>query len=293
MSRRCLKLTLWRSSTRSSEVELELEERKDQDKIKLKDNWFEREKGEYVSRNAHWLTTALTSVSCSPKRKCGSPRRVVCDAQGLRADRTETKQVWVRFGGRSRPVDIPRNQEGEFEGTARETTGIQADAEYNLVESGRSIGWKEAERLEDRMVVEGMCRMNGGGQKKNKINQQWKRNTVISEERTSDEWTGSEEENKTEDWEKVIEDGLKEWSRESTQPGGRMHEFVSQAAQVDRKMREEMLEKFGRMICSPPELDADTAVWKMWIRVEEKVLELEKERMRRLFKEKQKEGFFN
>ena len=47
------------------------------------------------------------------------------------------------------------------------------------------------------------------------------------------------------------------------------------------------------MICRPPELDAETAVWKVWTRVEEKVVELEKERMRRHFKEKQKEGFFN
>ena len=51
MSRRCLKLTLWRSSPRSLEVELGLEERKDQSKIKLKDDWFDREKGKYVSRN--------------------------------------------------------------------------------------------------------------------------------------------------------------------------------------------------------------------------------------------------
>ena len=90
----------------------------------------------------------------------------MCNAQGLRADRTETKQVWVRFGGRSRPVDIRRDQEGEFEGTAREMMGIQADVEFYLVADGRSIGWKEAERLEDRMVVEVLCRMNGGGQKK-------------------------------------------------------------------------------------------------------------------------------
>ena len=78
----------------------------------------------------------------------------MCDAQGLRADRIETKQVWVRFGGRSRPVDIRRDQEGEFEATAREMMGIQADVEFYLVADGRSIGWKEAERLEDRMVVE-------------------------------------------------------------------------------------------------------------------------------------------
>ena len=116
---------------------------------------------------------------------------------------------------------------------------------------------------------------------------------MISEERTSGEWTGSEEENKTEDWEKVIEDGLKEWRRESAQPGGRMHEFVSQAAQVDGEISEEMLEKFGRMICSPPGLDAETAVWKVWTRVQEKVVKFQMERMRSLFKEKQKEGFFN
>ena len=53
------------------------------------------------------------------------------------------KQVWVRFGGKSRPVDIWRDQEGEFEGTARGMMGIQADEEVYLVADGRSMGWKE------------------------------------------------------------------------------------------------------------------------------------------------------
>ena len=76
-------------------------------------------------------------------------------------------------------------------------------------EDRRENSWRVRRRKVGRLK-EVVCRMNGGGQKKNKINQQCERNTVISEERTSDEWTGSEEENKTEDWEKVIEDGLKE-----------------------------------------------------------------------------------
>ena len=69
MSRRCLKLTLWRSSTRSSAVELELEERKDQDMIKLKDNWFEREKGEYVSRNAEMIDDCAHKCQLFPETK--------------------------------------------------------------------------------------------------------------------------------------------------------------------------------------------------------------------------------
>ena len=70
-----------------------------------------------------------------------------------------------------------------------------------------------------------------------------------------------------------------------------MHEFVSQAAQLDREMREEMLEKFARRIRDVPGVDAEIAVEKVWTRVEEKVEELEKDR--KLFKEKQKEGFFD
>ena len=70
-----------------------------------------------------------------------------------------------------------------------------------------------------------------------------------------------------------------------------MHEFVSQAALVDREMREEMVEKFGRRIRDVPGVDAEIAVEKVWTRVEEKVEVLEKDR--KLFKEKQKEGFFD
>ena len=39
-----------------------------------------------------------------------------------------------------------------------------------------------------------------------------------------------------------------------------MHEFVSQAAQVDREIREETLEKFGRRIRDVPGLGAEKAV---------------------------------
>ena len=54
-----------------------------------------------------------------------------------------------------------------------------------------------------------------------------------------------------------------------------MHEFVSQVAQVDREMREEMLEKFGRRIRAVLGLDAEIAVEKVCTTVEEKVEELE------------------
>ena len=73
---------------------------------------------------------------------------------------------------------------GEFEGTARETMGIQADVEVYLVADGRSIGWKEAERLGDGKMVEVVCRMNCGGRKKNKRNRQGEKNLWNLEEGT-------------------------------------------------------------------------------------------------------------
>ena len=48
-----------------------------------------------------------------------------------------------------------------------------------------------------------------------------------------------------------------------------------------------------RRIRDVPGLDAEIAVGKVWRRVEEKVEELENEIIKQLFKEKQKEGFFN
>ena len=89
--------------------------------------------------------------------------------------------MWVRFGWRSRLVDTWRGQEEELEGTAKGVMAIQVDVEVYLVADGRSIGWKEAEGL--------------GGEKI-----PWN-----SGKGTSDEWTGSEEERKTEDQEKAIE----------------------------------------------------------------------------------------
>ena len=58
--------------------------------------------------------------------------------------RTQMKQAWVRFGGRSRPVHSRRDRDGKFEGTARGIMEVQADVEIHLVADGRSIGLKEA-----------------------------------------------------------------------------------------------------------------------------------------------------
>ena len=43
------------------------------------------------------------------------------------------------------------------------------------------MGWKEAEGLGDGEVVEVVCRMSGGGRKKNKRNQQGEKNLSNSE----------------------------------------------------------------------------------------------------------------
>ena len=75
-----------------------------------------------------------------------------------------------------------------------------------------------------------------GGRRKNKRNQQGVKNTVSSLGGTSDEWTGSEEEKKTDDWENAIERAMNKWRRESARPGGRMHESVSQPSQVGREI---------------------------------------------------------
>ena len=55
-----------------------------------------------------------------------------------------------------------------------------------------------------------MCPMNGGGRKKQEKSTGM-RNPWHSEEGTSDEGSGSEEDKKTEEWEKAVERALEEW----------------------------------------------------------------------------------
>ena len=56
--------------------------------------------------------------------------------------------------------------------------GIQAGVQAYLVADGRSIGWKEAEGLEDGKVVDVVSGTNGGGRKKKKKrNQQLEKNS--------------------------------------------------------------------------------------------------------------------
>ena len=50
-------------------MELEVEERKDQGKIKLKDDWFEREKGEYVSGNVEMTDDCAHTCQLFPETK--------------------------------------------------------------------------------------------------------------------------------------------------------------------------------------------------------------------------------
>ena len=76
------------------------------------------------------------------------------DAQKFGADRAKAnldETGWVTIGGRSRPVDIWRYQEGEFEGMARGMMGIQENVEslprggwkVHRLERGRRVGrWK-------------------------------------------------------------------------------------------------------------------------------------------------------
>ena len=93
------------------------------------------------------------------------------------------------------------------------------------------MNWLDAEPLEDGKTVEIVVSMNGGGRKKDTKEETKGRNPWNSGS-SSEEWTTSEGEKTTEEWERGVEATLKEWAENSTQQGGKLHEFINQAAQA-------------------------------------------------------------
>ena len=76
------------------------------------------------------------------------------------------KQVWFRFEGKTRLVDI-WGRDLEIEKEAREKMRLGKDLDIYMTSEGRMIGWKDLEEIRDGEMIEVGLRMKGGG-KKNK-----------------------------------------------------------------------------------------------------------------------------
>ena len=103
------------------------------------------------------------------------------------------KQIWFRFEGKTRAIDIWR-QDSEIEEEIREKMRIEKRWDIYMTNEGKVVGWRDLEEVRDGGMVEIGLRMRGGGKKKKE------RGVEINGGMSGGESTGSEEtENSTED----------------------------------------------------------------------------------------------
>ena len=152
-----------------------------------------------------------------------------------RIQQAATKQVWFRFEGKTRLIDI-WGRDLEIEEEVREKMKIEKDLDIYMTSEGKMISWKDLEEIRDGRMVEVGLRMRSGGKKKGtKIGNQWER--LVS----GGETTGSEEtENSVED-ETKNDAMLHDVMNKAKMEGGLMHEMVETLAVLGQREREEML----------------------------------------------------
>ena len=89
------------------------------------------------------------------------------DGSRLGHTRIPEKEMRVRFGGVTRPVDLWHGTGGTLEKATKEKLGIPTKTETHVMADGRVLNWTEAERLEDGETVEVMVPMKRGSRKRN------------------------------------------------------------------------------------------------------------------------------
>ena len=140
-----------------------------------------------------------------------------------RVQQAVAKQIWVRFEGKTRAIDI-WGQDSEIEEEIREKMRIEKRWDIYMTNEGKVIGWRDFEEIRDGEMVEIGLRMRGGGKKKN-----------------GGESSGSEEtENSTGD-EAKKDAVLHEIMSKAKVEGGPMHEMIETLAVLGQREREEML----------------------------------------------------
>ena len=98
------------------------------------------------------------------------------------------KQIWFRFEGKTRTIDI-WGQDSEIEEEMREKMRIEKRWDIYMTNEGKVIGWRDLEEIRDGRMVEIGLRMRGGGKKKKGTRSGNQRENLVS----GGESTGSEE----------------------------------------------------------------------------------------------------
>ena len=155
-----------------------------------------------------------------------------------RVQQAVAKQIWFRFEGKTRAIDI-WGQDSEIEEEIREKMKIEKRWDIYMTNEGKVVGWRDLEEVRDGERVEIGFRMRGGGKKKKKKGARSgnQRENLVS----GGESTGSEEtENSTGD-EAKKDAVLHEIMSKAKVEGGPMHEMIETLAVVGQREREEML----------------------------------------------------
>ena len=146
------------------------------------------------------------------------------------------KQIWFRFEGKTRAIDI-WGQDSEIEEEIREKMRIEKRWDIYMTNEGKVVGWRDLEEIRDGRMVEIGLRMRSGGKKKKGTRRGNQRENLVS----GGESTGSEEtENSTGD-EAKKDAVLHEIMSKAKVEGGPMHEMIETLAVLGPREREEML----------------------------------------------------
>ena len=82
-------------------------------------------------------------------------------------NRQQSKRIWVKLNGKTRPMDVSTGRRKEVEKEAREMLKI-GNAEVYLINFGRKMLWEDVAEVEEEETVEVIAAMRRGGKKKKK-----------------------------------------------------------------------------------------------------------------------------
>ena len=79
-----------------------------------------------------------------------------------------TRQGSVRFGGKTRLIEVVEETAGRLEERKRDMMDLGTETEVFLVSEGGRPDWEDWVRMEERKMTDFMCRTKRGGKKKKK-----------------------------------------------------------------------------------------------------------------------------
>ena len=80
-----------------------------------------------------------------------------------------TKQIWIRFGGKTRPMEVEAEKIGRLEEAIRECMALGDETQIYMVSEGRRVDGRNLAGMEEEKVVDVRLMMKGGGKKKKRV----------------------------------------------------------------------------------------------------------------------------